>query len=190
MFITRLLFERAWLLMILLLVAVFIAVQIWARRRTQASSVAVWIGLAAALLLPLLSIIVQTPREQIMEVCRSLARSVDSGDVPAIDAHLAADFTAADIDRDEFLERIADSLIKYRVDAVRLTGFEVTLAGDRAVAEFRAACNVRSADVFLDRLLSRWRLEFLRKADAWQVVSLEALPTPFSPIRGLGDVLR
>ena len=185
-----LLFERAWILLLLLLASAFVMVQVWARRRSRAAATRVWIVLASAVVLPLLSVLVQTPRERIIDVCRALARSADAGDVPGLAVHFAMDFQASNLDRETLLARIEQSLLKYRVDAVELRGFEVTVRGEGAAAEFRAACNVRSSEAFLDRVLSRWRLTFRRRDRQWMVTSIEALPMPRSPIHGLEAVLR
>lgn len=186
----RLLFERAWLLFLLLAVLAFVTIQVWAHRRNTTTARAAWAGLVAMLALPALSMVVKTPRERIQEGCLRLARAVDAGDVAVIEAHLAGEFTASSLDRDDFILRVEDALTKFRVDAVSLRAFAITVDEDRAIAEFNASCQVRTADASLDRLLSRWRLHWRRRDRDWLVTDIEALPMPFSPIRNLNDVLR
>ena len=59
-----------------------------------------------------------------------------------------------------------------------------------AVAVFDAVCSVRSQHNYLDRLLSRWQVSLVQADPGWRVVTIEAIPSPLSPIRNLRDFLR
>ena len=137
-------------------------------------------------LLLILSIVVVTSREQIIELCEDLARHVDKGDVAAVGARLAADFEAGQLDRDEFVDRLERTLIRHRVDDPELRGFVVTFpAKNVGVAEFRASASVRSPELIYDRFTSRWRATCRRSGGEWKITKLESLPTP--PLN-IGDV--
>ena len=184
--ITRILFESLWLLAVVWVVVQFTLIAIWSRQRNRLWARTVWGGFAAGPLLLILSIVVVTSREQIIELCEDLARHVDKGDVAAIDPRLAADFEAGQLGRDEFVDRLERTLTRYRVDNPELRGFVVTFpAKDVGVAEFRASASVRSPELIYDRFTSRWRATCRRSNGEWKVTKLESLPTP--PLN-IGDV--
>ena len=187
---TTLLFEGTWLLAALLVAFQFLLIVIWSRRRSRLWARIVWAGFVAIPSLLVLSKLVVTPTEQIVDLCRTLARLVDEGEVDAIGRHLADEFEAAKLDRTAFLERVADGLTRYRIDNPRLRAFEVEFPRDaEGVAVFNAVCRVRSADTML-QVPSRWRVAFRLFAGKWRVTGLEALPTPLSPVRNLRDWIR
>jgi len=187
---SRFLLERVWLLLIVLIAVQCILIRIWFAQRTPRSARMVCVGFVLLVLLPLISVLAITPREQIIHACRRLARCVDDGDVAAVGAALASDFTASDLDRDAFLFRVEQSLTRHHLDAVDLSAFAVSVERAQAVAEFHASCSVRTTDAYRDRLVSRWRLTFRQRDRDWLVTRIEALPTPFSPVSTLGDAFR
>ncbi len=189
--ISRILFENPWTLLSLLVAIQLGLIAIWSWRRSRVWARGVWIGLGAIPVLPLVSILVVTPREQIVGLCRDLAALVDEGDAAAIGRHLASDFEAAGLDRLEFLERAERTLGRYHVDDARLHRINVSFPREEeGVAVFDSACRVRSADAFLDRLTARWRVTFRSRGRLWRVRKIEAVPTPLSPIRSVHDCLR
>ena len=188
---TRMLFESLWLLVVVWIVVQFILIAIWSRRRDRASARIVWGGFVAGPLLFILSIIVVTPRERIIRLCEDLARYVDDGNVGAIEEHLAVDFDASKLGRNEFMNRLEQTLTYYRVDDPALRGFAVAFpAADTGVAEFHATVRVRSPELVQDRFTSRWRLTCRRTGNEWEVTRLEALPTPPLNVSNVRDWLR
>jgi len=181
----RLLLFGVWMLAQLALISV------WSWRRTRAANRAVWVGLLALPVLLLLSTVIVTQRERIMSLCRSMARDVERGDIAPIADRLDPQFQAAALDREVFLEHLEPALARFGVGKVRLSRFRFTFPErDTATAEFTAVCNVRTADAFFDRVLSRWRVRFVRRRGNWYLTSVEALPTPLSPVRNLRDWIR
>jgi len=179
-----------------LLFSVWIAVQlvligIWSWRRTRAANRAVWIGLVALPTLMLVSTVVHTGREKLMALCRTLAGQVERGEAGPIEARLADDFNAAGLDRDAFAERLESAMERYGIGNVGLSRFEIEFDGsDRATVEVTASCHIRTADRFLSQVLSRWRVVFTRDQGEWRIITIEAVPTPLSPIRNLRDWIR
>ena len=188
--ITGILFENLWSLAIAWVMVQFILIAMWSRRRDRLSARIVWGGFAALPLLVILSIMVVTPREQIIRLCRDLAGYVDDGNVAAIEENLASDVDAGGLRRDEFTIRLERTLTYYRVDDPVLRGFEVTLPGaDLGVAEFQASANIRSPELIHDWFTSRWRLTCRRSGGEWEVTKIESLPTPPLNIHDLGQWL-
>ena len=187
----RLFFEQWWLLCGLLVVVELVCFAVWTRSRTRLAARVTWISLAAVVLLPLLSHLVVTRRERIERLCRDMAHMVDVGDMIALGAMLSGDFEVAGLDSEAFLERTAKALTRYRIDNPSLSGIRVTFPqSGQAVAVFNVVCAVRSAENYLDRLFSRWRLTLVEVESGWQVVTIEAVPSPLSPIRDIRDYLR
>ena len=181
---SRLLLEKPWILLLILITIQFALIVIWSRLRSRLWGRAVWTGFAAIPLFVAVSVAVVTPRERIITICRDLAAMVDDGDITSIGEHLAEDFNAGGYGSEEFLQRLESRLTIYHVDNARLRGFEVTLSGrSEATAVFGAICSVRSADGFLDRLFTRWRLTVRRNGQNWKVAQVESLPTPLLPFR-------
>ncbi len=199
-----LLCESIWLVALTLIAIQFVLICLWSWRRTRPTGRAVRIGFAAIPLCLFLNVMVVTPREQIIVLCRDLAAFVDDGDVEAIARHLAPDIDVEGRSRDELLDRVRDVLTRHRVDQPRLFGFEVVLPdAETAVAVFDATCRIRSPDALYDWLRTRWRVRF-RCAESdtgashvaasatgtdWLVTQLEVLPTPLSPLRSLRELL-
>jgi hypothetical protein len=188
--VSRLLFENAILLLILLVAVQFVMIALWSRWRTRAWTRVVWIGFILVVALPVLSVVVVTSRERVIGLCRDLAKMVDRGDVAGIGPHLANDFVAGGLGKDDFLIRVEQQLSQYRVDDPSLRRFETTFPGrGQAEVVFDASCTVRSVDNFVSRLPSRWRVRMIARDRRWLLTQVEALPTPLSPIRDLRDCL-
>ena len=182
--------ERAWLLGGYLVVLQFLLIVIWSRWRTRLWTQAVWCGFVVLVGAPLLSLAVTTPRERIINLCQSLAQLIDDGDPLGMESLLSKDFRAGELDAVSFLEKVEVSLTRYRVDHPRLGRFQVAFPDSvNATVLFDVHCAVRSVDTYLDHVFSRWKLTFHRDAGTWRVTHLEAVPTPLSPVRRLGDWL-
>lgn len=187
---TRILFENVWLLIAVLVPIEFMFIAIWYWRRSPRSRTVAWVGFAAIPLLVLLSILVVTSREWIIQLCGELALAVEAVDIPTIDRHLADDFALEGYDRDELLNRLEGTLRRFRVSDVALHSFEVTVSTkNRAEARFGATCRIRSSEQMYEWLPSRWHLTFQRAHDVWHVTNVESLPTPPLQIRHLRDWL-
>lgn len=133
---------------------------------------------------------VQTPRERLIATCIEMADDVERGDLDRLADHLDLSLTAEGMDRERFLDAARRTLTHYHLEELRLARFEVTLeAEDRAVVVFDATCRVVTSSQVLDRILTRWRLNFLREGGEWRVRRIEMLPAPNSPLSKLSDVL-
>ena len=187
---SKLLFESPWSLLIASVALQFVLIAIWSWRRSAAWFRVVWGGFVAFPMLLILSVVVVTPRERVVRLCRELAALVEGGKANAVGAHLTEDFEAAGFDQDEFIEGVTKTLTNYRVSDARLSRFTVTFPQERsAVAEFQAVCWVRSGDNWKERLPSRWRLTLRGQGKHWKIRGIEALPSPLSPISNLRQCL-
>lgn len=188
--VSKLLLESPFLLLAVLVAIQFGLICVWSWRRSPLWRRIVWSGFAAIPTLLLISVLVITTRERIIELCRDLATMAEHGDIARIGRHLADDLEIAGLNRDEFLDRVRQRLSSYRVKDARLRRFEVTRPGEGGVqAVFDAVCSIESADAFLRQMVSRWRVTFRRSGARWEIVDVEALPTPLSPIRDIRDWL-
>jgi hypothetical protein len=159
--------------------AQFVLIAIWSWRRSRLWARTVWVGFVALPVLFTLSLVVVTPRERIIAACEHLAASVEAGDVSAIDQMLADDFEVEGLDRDAFIERVEQTLTRYRVRDISLRQFGVTFPRkDVGVVEFHATAHVRSPELVHDWLASRWRLTFRRNGDTWRLTGIKSVPAP------------
>ncbi|MCH7595474.1 MAG: hypothetical protein IID35_02855 [Planctomycetes bacterium] len=186
----RLLFEQPILLTVVCVAVLFLTICVWSRWRTRRAAWCVWLALAAAPILLLISITVVTPAETIIALCRQLARDVDDGNVPAIAAKIAEDFQAEGLDKERFVQRLEQALTHSRVDHPRLSDFDIQVGNAAAVATFRAVCRIRTRVATIRALPTRWRLNFRLSQETWRITRIEALPTPPLNVRRLGDWLR
>jgi len=189
--ISTLLFENLWALAALLVAVETVLIVVWARRRTRASVRAAWVGFAMIPASLTLSILIETPRERVIAFCWELARAVDEGEVNSIAEHFADDFQTDGFDRSAFVDRLEQTLTRFRVDQPRLRDFEVAFPTDEsAVVTLTATCRIRSIDAVFDHLPSRWRLTLRRDRDSWLVVKIESIPILPLNLRDLRDWLR
>ena len=171
------LFESPLKLILLLLLVEFVLVQVWSRRRTpRAARVAVG-GLVAIPVLLVIQFLVVTEQEQITRTCRLLAGTVGNADIAAFAARVSRDFSVTRGDRRwgkaELMEDLKSVLTQWDVQEERLSGFEIEVDGDSAVANFRASCRLVSADILVPYHVSFWRLSFEKRRDVWRVTHVQ-----------------
>lgn len=180
---SALFFERVWLLLGLLVAAQFALIACWSRRRSRGSARIVWMGFVSIPMLATISLAVVTPRESIIVTCRELAVHIDRGDLSAVGVLLSDDFRTAELDRNEFMDRLREGLTRYKIDHPRLGHFRVDFpAQKQAVVTFSATCRVRSVDAPSRLVPSRWRIGFRQDQGLWKVVQIETVSTPHSPL--------
>jgi len=188
---TGFLLEAPWRLTIVAVAVQFALICLWSVTRARPAGRAVWIGFAAWTCMLVVSVVVVTRRERIIEWCHDMALLVERGDVAGIMDRIDGEFDVRGLGRDDFERGVTAALAKYRIDRPKLRRFKVDLPDDdHAVVEFQVTCRVRSAEVFVDSLLSRWRVQLRHRHQTWLATSVEAVPTPLSPIRDLNDWLR
>ncbi len=168
----------------------------WSKYRTDVARRMVLGGFVIFPLLCILQIFVVTQREQLILACRQVARAVQSHDLPDLAKIVSADFQSGSssssdsIDRGDFLDMVDALLDTYQIEEVRLTGFEVEIAGDRATVRYSSTCRVVTRDSMIARIPSRWELTFERESQGWRIVQLRPLRTQFFPYQKLSDIPR
>jgi hypothetical protein len=188
---SALLFENFWLSLGVLIVAQFGLVAWWSWSRTPAARRGVWLGFAAMPVLLAVSVLVVTPRESIQQFCRELARAVESQDLESVRRFLADDFETGDLNAEEFVQVLAQMLKRYRIDRTDVAVVELErVSSNDWQAEVRAATDVYSADGFLSRVPTRWRIVLRSGPDQWTLAALTPVPVPPLYLRHIGDVLR
>jgi len=186
-----LLFENFWALAALLVAVETLLVVIWSQRRTLVWARAVWVGVGLIPACLTLSVVIETPRERVIAFCWELARAVDEGETSSIAVHFAEDFQAEGLDRAGFVQRLEQTLTRFRVDHPRLRNFEVTFPTvESAIVTLTTTCLVRSVDAVFGHLPSRWRLSLRRDGESWLVVKIESIPIPPLNLRYVRDWLR
>ena len=162
----------------------------WARWRTRRTRRLALGGLVVGCLLLIAQTLVVTDREKISSVCREMACAIEEGDVQGVGEHIAEEFAVDSIDREALLASLARILTQVRVEEPRLSGFDVSVDGDQAHANFQARCRLVSSEFFEGGRPSRWELTFLWLGDRWRVIAIRPVPTPTFPYRTLREVIR
>jgi len=161
----------------------------WARWRTRRTGRLALGGLIVGVLLLVLQTLVVTDREEIIVVCQGISRTIEDGDVDGFGEYIAVEFAVGSIDRDTLLASLTRILTQVRVEEPRLSGFDISVDGDQARADFQAGCRLVTSRFFEGRMLSRWELTFLRFGDRWRVIAIQPVPTPTFPYRTLPEVI-
>lgn len=186
----ELLFGRPVYLLLCWAALQFVLICVWSARRDRLSAHLVWSGFAAIFALQTAALFIETRTERVVAVCRQMAKAVDGGEIAALAPHLHADFSAAGLDKDAFLEAVGGALSRYRVDNPRLRRFAVEFpSDDDALAVFNASCRVRTTRSY-GHIPSRWRARFREDAGRWQLVGVESLPVPPLYVADLRQWLR
>ncbi len=189
--IVRLLFENPYLLVPVWLVGQFAVIALWSHRRQRWCTRLVWLGFAALPALLVLQHLVVTPREQIITLCRDLAGFVEEGDLKAIRARLSRDLDAEGMTRDELITLAEWTLSRYHVTDARLSDIEISFAADgTGTAQFKATCGLVTEEAHLERMRTAWCLRLRRTATGWEVIRIEMIKTPFSPLNSLHQLTR
>lgn len=188
--ITELLLGRPVSLLLYWVAMQFILICIWSARRDRTAARLVWSGFAAIALLQTAALLIDTPAERIVALCRAMAKAVDEGEITTLARHLHSDFTAGGLDKEEFVSAVSSALTRYRVDNPRLRRFAVEFPAEgEARATFNASSRVRTARSY-GHIPSRWRAHFRDYQGTWQLTRLESLPVPPLHVADLGQWLR
>lgn len=172
---SRLLFESLFGLLATLVAVNFLLIALWSWQRGRFTKRVVWSGLAAMPLLLLLSHLVVTPRERIIDLCRRLAAAVERGDVPFVVRHLDARFQWEQYDRAQFADRLKSALTRARVADIRLFRFDVAPAGDgRLIAAFRSTAHVRGDDWPYEWIAHDWKLTLRPDGTSYLIERLDS----------------
>ncbi len=167
-FISRLLFEDLWLLLIAEFIAIVIVLAVHRRRMTAGTRRAIWITLACSVVLVCLNKFVTTDNECIIEMVTAVAEAVDEGDIPAIAARVDDEFKYRHWDKAGFVAELNGKLQNWRVDEARVGRFEIEIEGDVAKASFRASCDWKGSSDAQAGVASLWTLECVRRPDGWK----------------------
>jgi len=168
----------------------------WSKYRTDVARRLVLGGFVILPLLCVLQAVVVTDREQLVITCRQVAGAVQKHDLRGLAEFVSDDFQGDassigdGLDRSHFLDMVENLLNTYQIEEVRLTGFEVEVAGDRATVSYSSTCRVVTRESMIARVPSRWELVFKRESPGWRIVQIRPLPTQFFPYRKLSDIPR
>ena len=188
--ITSFLFESVWRLIIALVVVQFLLIGLWSCRRSERTKHAVWAGFAGLVLLPALSIVIETAAESVERRITDLVAAVEQKDFDVIARSLAPELEAEGLSRDGLIERLQARLQNYRVTDARVHSMDVTFAADgTATAEFSAIARIRGPDLMYEWLPTRWRLQLRRAGDDWLVSRIQRLPHPGVNLNNLRDLV-
>ncbi len=174
--VTRILLESYWLLLGTWIPVQFVLIAMWSWRRTETTKRVVWSGFVVFPMLLVVSMLVVTDREKIVDQLIALARAVEQVDLDEIASHFAEDFEARGYSRERMLARIDARLTQYPVTQARISQVAVALDGDEAIVKFRGSANIRFPEIPYQYATFLWHSKWRRSQDGWLITSLEKLP--------------
>ena len=167
---TWFLFESAPALAAVLGVALFVLLVYW-RRSGQVRPLLV--GLAVAAVLLLIQRLVVTQREQAGRILKSIETDIVASRTGALEAALAPDFEAGELDRDAFLAVVRRQLERAKVrwvDRWRLAVQESE--AQRFVVEVFYTADI-ATEVYTGTTSASWSITFVRTPAGWKIASVQ-----------------
>jgi hypothetical protein len=166
------LFESLGALGAVLGVALFVLLVHW--RRTGRSR-PLLIGLAIAAVLLVTQALVVTQRERAARILAPIERDVVASRTTALEAALAPDFTAGDLDREQFLAFARRQFQRLRVRWLDRWALQVDESqAARFVASATYVADI-AGDAYAGSVQSRWAITFVRTPAGWRIANLRPL---------------
>ena len=166
------LFESVAALGAVLGVALFVLLVRW-RRTGRARPLL--IGLVAAMLLLALQALVVTRREHAARILTSIERDVVASRATTLEAVLVPDFTALDLERDEFLAYVRRQFQALKIRWLDRWALQVGESeADRFVATATYLADI-SGDAYAGSIQSRWAITFVRTPAGWGIAQIRPL---------------
>lgn len=173
--IKQILFERTFLLCLVLGTVQLILIGVWSRWRSARAFRVMAAGFGAIPLLLITQWAVVTDREELIRQCEHMGDAVEAADQAAFVALLHADFKTDRYDRDSIGRALGRTLRLYKVEEASLRAFDVELSGNAATVRFGSRCRLVTPEHIFPMLTSRWEIRFLREADQWLGTRIDCL---------------
>lgn len=168
-----------------------ILIKLWSDSRTMRRRRIMLAGFALCVLLPVLQAVVVTHREQVEQVCQTLVKATQNGDMPEIGRNVSSNFNVGDIDRERFLTGVENALTHTKVENANLRNVQVEIHDDgSATAQFTITCRLATRDTLLPNQVSAWTVRFEHVDGQWLLIEANPRPTPLFPFSSLEDLLR
>ena len=159
-----------------------IALFLWANARTRKREQAFGLGLIAlAVLLAVVSYLVDTPRETVEKRTRMFVAAVVAKDKPGIGDLLASDASAFAWNKQDIIEGAVYYADETGLSGARLISLEAVKDGDVFVSYITVWSQHSGASSFpMADLTSQWKLEWARDKEKWVIVAI--VPLQIGPI--------
>jgi hypothetical protein len=171
-------------------VAEYILIVMWLRRRTKGARRAALIGLALCIILPIVQKLVVTQREQLRAITETLIDAAENGNVQVIARRIDRNFRVGDIDHDRFIEGVKRVLTQIKIEDARITGFHVEVDGDTAKIELGVMAQIITRQEFSGQQPTSWTLTYVRTDRGWMLTAVEPRSTPLFPYDKLEQIIR
>ena len=81
-------------------------------------------------------------------------------------------------------------LQRWQIDEAKVGRFEFEIHSDSATVTFSGFCNARGSHDMHYNTPSRWRLQFVKRADGWKVISVQPLKIGPLDMNSVNDIFR
>jgi len=171
--VTCILFENWWLLLGVWVPVQFVLIAMWSWLRSTMAKRLVWSGFVTLPVLLVVSMMVVTDREKIVEQLDELAHAVEQANIDDIASHFAEDFESQGYSRLQMLKHIDARLSQYPLSKARISQVKVEVDGDEAAVKFRGSANIRVPEIPYQYGTALWRSQWRRSQQGWLMTSLE-----------------
>lgn len=148
---------------------------------------AVLIGLAICIAIPLLQSFVTTDRERISTVCVAMVQAVEAGDVAGIETHVSARFSTEEYDRRSFMDYVERSLERHDLEDMKVTIKNAEISGATATIWISVKFTSNS-DYYQGPLSSTWELKFERDGEDWKLIYVRPVQIGTMKFNRLGEL--
>ena len=143
------------------------------KRRSRRSLVAALVPILLAAVVAALAAIITTERERLVTALDELARAAQEGDMGAAAPWIDQTYFDGLYDRADLLDVVALAKQIHAIRSVRVSGVEIRIDGEEAVAAFMATIGMKDPGIGRDAYPTRWRLWWVRRKDGWRLVSAQ-----------------
>ena len=186
---TRVLFESSvWLggFCFLLFAVVLLIRPRWESAATRRYALPVTLLLIALLFLT--QRLVVTQREEILAALEELVTAVEQKNVAAIGGLISEDYQDRHRDRDGFIDHVGSILEAVSIHDVRYQRRDVTFDDETAAMKLAALATVGIRRTPGQTHWGVWRIDWVREADGWRILSIDPVKLDGQPIETLGGI--
>ncbi len=174
--IQEMLFEDPMLVYLALAAVGAVLAAAWLAKRSRRRKLALAVPVALILVVAVAEHLVVTDREYVDSALVEIAAGAEAGDFAPAQRHMHADCSMPLVGRSRLgkailLAKCKSAQSRSLARSIKLLGVTTLFAGDEAVTDVSTRVTVGSGE----QLTLRWRLEWVRADDRWQIIKVELL---------------
>ena len=169
----ELLFENPLPLYVILAVAELVIVGLWYRARTRRLAVALLVPLLLAGAVTALDLLVQTDREKIQAICRTIAADVEQGNLRGAEPYLADDFAGYYGSPRGAIDAGQKAWKSFGIRKVDLSNVQVAVTDEIAKVSLRTFVTFNMPGFGEGRQSIDWTVHWALRNGQWKIYNVE-----------------